>query len=87
MLGNKYGRIKQQDSKQNTFSFRDNQTLVVDKKKYNAVLEHLTGDITLEIFNLTVNDTGNYTIKASNGYFTKSVTYDLKKKGNPFVYW
>ncbi|KAL0839630.1 hypothetical protein ABMA28_016304 [Loxostege sticticalis] len=66
--------------------FRDNQTLVVDKKKYNAVLEHLTGDITLEIFNLSVNDTGNYTVQASNGHFTKSVTIDLKKKAHPAVF-
>lgn len=53
--------------------------------KYYLVAER--GSVDYSISKLNINDTGNYTIVATNNYVTKSVTYDLRPLGKSlFVY-
>ncbi|XP_026747230.1 vascular endothelial growth factor receptor 1 isoform X3 [Trichoplusia ni] len=44
-----------------------------------------SGDVSLSIYNTKVNDSGNYTLVASNGYLTKDVTYDIRIKAKPEI--
>ncbi|XP_063823350.1 vascular endothelial growth factor receptor 1 isoform X2 [Ostrinia nubilalis] len=69
-----------------TFSFfRDNKSLSIDNVKYAWTFDSATRDIRLTIKNVTVYDSGNYTIVAKNFYLTETATYDLRKKAPPVV--
>ncbi|CAH0397497.1 unnamed protein product [Chilo suppressalis] len=65
--------------------YRDNEPLQVNNSKYKLTIKRLTGDLALTITDLNVNDTANYTIEGTNGYVTKTVTYDLRKTDKPKV--
>ncbi|CAF4936226.1 unnamed protein product [Pieris macdunnoughi] len=64
--------------------FRDGVQLpTVVAGKYYLVADR--GSVDYSISNLNINDTGNYTIVATNDYVTKNVTYDLRPLAIPVI--
>ncbi|KAL4714431.1 hypothetical protein ACJJTC_017726 [Scirpophaga incertulas] len=69
------------------YVYRNNDLIPTNSSKYNVNIHPHTGDIILTIYNLTVYDTANYTIVADNGYKRENITYDLRKRAAPSIYF
>ncbi|CAH2062831.1 unnamed protein product, partial [Iphiclides podalirius] len=63
--------------------FRDDKE-ISPTSKYD-VRRSDTGTVTLTIRNLTVEDTANYTLVATNKYTARNVTFDLRVKASPII--
>ncbi|XP_064075126.1 vascular endothelial growth factor receptor 1 isoform X3 [Vanessa tameamea] len=63
--------------------FRDGKDLPEDEEKYKIAKRY--DSVYLNIDPLTIEDTGNYTMVASNEYETSNLTYDIRVKASPLV--
>ncbi|XP_046978932.1 vascular endothelial growth factor receptor 1 isoform X3 [Vanessa cardui] len=67
-----------------SFAFlRDGKDLPEDEEKYKIAKRY--DSVYLNIDPLTIEDTGNYTMVASNEYETSNLTYDIRVKASPVV--
>ncbi|CAK1551856.1 unnamed protein product [Leptosia nina] len=64
---------------------RDGVELPTDTTKYYLSINR--GSVDFSIYDLNINDTGNYTIVAQNDYVIKNVTYDLRPKALPTIHF
>ncbi|XP_026765009.2 LOW QUALITY PROTEIN: vascular endothelial growth factor receptor 1 [Galleria mellonella] len=67
------------------YFLRNGLNLPSNESKYFVDKMILSGEIGLNIFDLNVKDTANYTLVADNGYVKKNVTFDLRISVPPMV--
>ncbi|XP_048480770.1 vascular endothelial growth factor receptor 1 isoform X3 [Plutella xylostella] len=67
------------------YDFLKDNEVITKNPRYKVDVIQRTGTYILTLNGLMVNDTGNYTLSASNDYEEKSVTYNFRVQARPVI--